>query len=83
MIRAMTTPARIAANRRNAKKSTGPKTPRARPRQRMVLTEAAMFDNPPGYDGLKPGESAYARRFDRGTSEISRCRATKRRSTAG
>ncbi|HEY1505414.1 MAG TPA: hypothetical protein VGF92_13995 [Stellaceae bacterium] len=123
----MASPARIAANRRNAKKSTGPKTAVGKAAashnamkhglhakdvvcaeedsreyqevaeavfadlapvgtveelladriatytwrlQRMVCTEAAMFDDPLGYGGLKPGESAYAKRFDRSTSEM-------------
>ena len=123
----MTSPARIAANRRNARKSTGPKTAEGKGAaaqnalkhglhaqdvvcaeessrlyaefaagiyadlapvgaveeqladriavctwrlQRMVLTEASMFDRAPGYGGLQPGECAYAKRFDRTTSEM-------------
>jgi hypothetical protein len=123
----MRTQAQIAANRRNAQKSTGPKTAEGKAAaaqnalkhglhaqdvvcaeessrsyadfaagiyadlapvgaveeqladrivtctwrlQRMVLTEASMFDRAPGYGGLQPGECAYAKRFDRTTSEM-------------
>ena len=125
----MASPARIAANRRNAKKSTGPKTAKGKAAaaqnalkhgllaqdvvcaeedsgdyqefaaalyadlapadsveeqlverivtcawrlQRMVCTEASMFDSwyCGGRDELRPGESAYSRRFDRRTSEM-------------
>ena len=123
----MTTPAQLAANRRNAAKSTGPKTAEGKASaarnalkhglcardvvcaeersreyqefvaalcadlapvgeveeqlvdriatctwrlQRMVLAEASMFDHFPGYDELHAGETAYSRRFDRRTSEM-------------
>jgi len=123
----MTSQARIAANRRNAQKSTGPKTEAGKAAasrnalkhgllaqdvvcgeergaeyrgfvaaliadlapvgeveemlvdriasctwrlQRMVLAEASMFDIRPGSDELRPGETVYARRFDRRTSEM-------------
>lgn len=123
----MTSLARIAANKRNAQKSTGPKTDAGKETasrnalkhgllatdvvcaeessrdyrefaaalcadlapvgeveellvdriatctwrlQRMVLTEASMFDTVPGHDELRSGESAYSRRFDRRTSEM-------------
>ena len=42
--------------------------------QRMVCTEASMFDSwrfaSAGRDELAPGESPYSRRFDRATSEM-------------
>lgn len=127
----MTSLARIAANQRNAQKSTGPKTVEGKAvaarnamkhglhakdvvcagersrlyqafaealyvdlapadtveeslvdriatlswrLQRMVLTEASMFDSwqaaSIGHDPLQPGETPYARRFDRDTSEM-------------